>query len=99
MVRVASKVLCGDGRLVYIQTSLLRASQCFSLLERHGFAGAVTAVGRIPFRSFYEPLMPHFLELRSKGRAAFDGSSVSDGHEFLYLVSASRHPDPTAGGQ
>lgn len=98
MVRVASAVLRSDGQLVYIQTSLLRARQCFSLLERHGFSGAVTAVRRVPFRSFYEPLLPHFLELRSKGRAAFEGSSVTDGHEFLYLVAASRYPGSRTGG-
>jgi len=92
MIRVADKVLRNDGRLVYIQTSLAPTQRCFSLLERYGFAGAVTAVARVPFRPFYEPLLPHFLELRSRGRAAFEGSTVRDGFEFLYLVAASRHP-------
>lgn len=91
MVEVAARALRPAGRLLYIQTSLASARRCWALLEEHEFAGRVTAVAPVPFRPFYEPLVPYFERLRAQGVISYTGSGVGDGREFLYLVDAARH--------
>ena len=90
LIEVAANSLRTDGVLRFVHTSLASLASSFHALTQRGFAAAIIAVERIPFRTHYAPLMEYFTALRGEGQIAFDGNSIYDAFEYLYLIDARR---------
>lgn len=92
LIDIAATALRTPGVLRFVHTSLTPLSPSFAHLTRHRFSAVIDQVTRIPFRPHYEPLMDYFHSLRNQGHIAFDGDTITDAYEYLYLVTASRIP-------
>jgi methylase of polypeptide subunit release factors len=95
LIDVAAHALRADGVLRFVHTSLAALSNSLAHLTRHRFSAAIRQVTRVPFRSHYEPFVDYFATLRQQGHISFDGSTMANAYEHLYLISACRFSSPS----
>jgi precorrin-6B methylase 2 len=92
LVDVAAIALRPRGTLRFVHTSLAAIAPTFNHLARQRFASGILQVAHVPFRPHYGPLIEHFAALRQRGQIYFDGNTIENSQELLYLVHAQRAP-------
>lgn len=90
LIDAAARTLRSEGVLRFVHTSLASLATTFQYLTRQKFTAGIIKVERIPFRPHYQPLLDHFIALRAQGHIYFEGSTLPDAHEYLYIIDARR---------
>jgi len=82
-------VLRSSGALMFVHTSLVDLEWSLGKLRQLGFAVGIVETMPLAFRDFYAPMLPHWKELRTQGKA-FWFEKNGQNYEILYLLKAER---------